>query len=64
MGGGEWKNGERGGLLIWLEWLFCSCAIICGGGLRAALQDKTVLEAFVENWLYQSCPSAATSYLS
>lgn len=29
---------ERGGLLTWLEWLFCSCAIISGGVLRAALQ--------------------------
>lgn len=39
-GGGEIKI-ERGGLLTWLEWLFSSCAIICGGALRAALQHHT-----------------------
>lgn len=33
----------RGGLLTWLEWLFCSCAIICGGTLGAVLQPETVL---------------------
>lgn len=37
------KEYERGGLLTWLEWLLYSCAIICGGALRAALQHHAVL---------------------
>lgn len=44
------KERERGGLLTWLEWLFCSCAIICGGALRAALQHQTVRHTFVKKW--------------
>lgn len=37
----ENSEGERGGLLTRLKWLFCSCAIICGGVLRAMLQHHT-----------------------
>lgn len=38
-----WRGMERDGLLTWLQWPFCSCAIICGGALRAALQHHAAL---------------------
>lgn len=49
------KKSEIGGLLTWLEWLFCSCAIICGGALRAALQHQTVLHTSLEKWSFLRC---------
>lgn len=61
VGGGEGeKEKERGGLLTWLEWLFCSCAIICGGVLRAALQHHTVLHISMEKMATSEVPSAVT----
>lgn len=43
MGAGKLKGFRIGGLLSWLSWFFCSCAIICGGALRAVLQHLTFL---------------------
>lgn len=40
---GKAKDCKIGGLLSWLSWFFCSCAIICGGALRAVLQHLTFL---------------------
>lgn len=37
---------RRGGLLTWLEWLFCSCAIVYGGVLRAALQQHRAFDTW------------------
>lgn len=54
-GGGGEKKRERGGLLTWLEWLFCSCAIISGGALRAALQQHTALHKTMEKWPCERC---------
>lgn len=49
VGGGESeKKGREVACSPGLSGSFCSCAIICGGALRAALQHRTILHTSVE----------------
>lgn len=53
--GGEKRGREVACSPDWLEWLFCSCAIICGGALRAELQHHTAPRTSVETRPHQRC---------